>query len=526
MSLQTRSVPVEDVQKIQKSLWRQSSAVKDAIRDAAGRVLEHVRSRETFLLEQVELLERAKFELLIENLVRDGGEADADAEMNEAILEFASMELGVESGFRALCDAIANFGPEMLKDGEMKKPERKRHESTGSSLESDFCVLDDDSCVPRDSVASLATGSENVTEENEAPTELHSHFAVLERSPLSEWLLSVAHDENESQSFFGEASRYALDYGYWLREDDDDDDEEEVMEEDEEGGWEKWLHPSSSSAVGAAEEAFFSDYMRFLRQSSGKIWIKDAPETREVRIPAEAMDRTEALTTNATTTTTTDGWLLKPRHKWHQQHPHHYGECADSCRALPEEGAEMEIENIASLLCLSENPARAAAEDALSQWILKPNKKAKGRGSVGIGRKNTVDGKISDWLLEENSSSQSACSPRMPRSQSVVDEWLQSTEELVKGLCKANEPCSGFSGCLSDINCKKGKNTDDEEKEKEDENKEVDSKEKDVAMSSDSDEWVLPKKLADDVSRPAQEGKITQFLRTYHAASQDYWLTT
>ena len=56
MSLQTRNVPVEEVQKIQKSLWRQSSAVKDAIRDAAGRVLDHVRSRETLLVEQVGLV--------------------------------------------------------------------------------------------------------------------------------------------------------------------------------------------------------------------------------------------------------------------------------------------------------------------------------------------------------------------------------------------------------------------------------------------------------------------------------------
>ena len=53
MSLQSRNVPVEEVQRVQKSLWRQSSAVKDAIRDAAGRVLEHVRSRETFLLEHM-----------------------------------------------------------------------------------------------------------------------------------------------------------------------------------------------------------------------------------------------------------------------------------------------------------------------------------------------------------------------------------------------------------------------------------------------------------------------------------------
>ena len=50
----------------------------------------------------------------MENLV--GAEGDADADMNEAIVEFASMELGVETGFRTLCEAIANFGPEMLND--------------------------------------------------------------------------------------------------------------------------------------------------------------------------------------------------------------------------------------------------------------------------------------------------------------------------------------------------------------------------------------------------------------------------
>ena len=53
--------------------------------------------------------------MLMENLVgADGGDTDAD--MNEAIVEFASMELGVETGFRTLCGAIANFGPEMLNE--------------------------------------------------------------------------------------------------------------------------------------------------------------------------------------------------------------------------------------------------------------------------------------------------------------------------------------------------------------------------------------------------------------------------
>jgi len=555
MSLQTRSVPVEEVQKIQKSLWRQSSAVKDAIRDAAGRVLEHVRSRETFLLEQVELLERAKFEILMENLIRDGSDADTDSEMNEAIVEFASMELGVESGFRVLCDAIANFGPEMLKEGGLKKPLRKRHESVGSSLESDFCVLDDDSCLAQESpVATVLPPTKEAVEDidaaenhEEARSQISSHFAVLENSPFSEWLLNEADDDDVDQrvvafqSFFGEASRYALDYGFWLKEEEDD--VEEIMEDDEEeevDGWEKWLHPASSSAADAAQEAFFSDYMRFLRQSSAEDWMKDAPApVSEIHIPSMALNRTEALTTSTSTTSiepaVADGWLLKPRHGWHQNHPHHYGECADSCRALPDENAEMEIENIGDLVCLNESPKKTSAmmmadlEESLSQWILKPIKKGKAKGS--IGRKNTTGSMMSDWLLEEKKSEETTTttSTKALRSQSVIDEWLKSTEkELVKVLCKANEPCSGFSGCLSDINCKKGKSADDEEKEKEDENKEVESKgEKDSVMDDDSDEWVLPKKRTDDTPRPAvQEEKISQFMRTYHAMTEDFWLTS
>ena len=57
------------------------------------------------------MLERARFELLMEN-----AEEDNEANVNEVILEFASMALGVEAGLRTLCDAIANFGPEFGKD--------------------------------------------------------------------------------------------------------------------------------------------------------------------------------------------------------------------------------------------------------------------------------------------------------------------------------------------------------------------------------------------------------------------------
>ena len=69
----------------------------------------------------MELLERAKFEMLIENLVRAGSDAaEEDADVKEAILEFASMQLGVEAGLRTLCDAIANFGPEVIVEEAVK----------------------------------------------------------------------------------------------------------------------------------------------------------------------------------------------------------------------------------------------------------------------------------------------------------------------------------------------------------------------------------------------------------------------
>ena len=59
--------------------------------------------------------------MLIENLVRAGNDAaEEDADVKEAILEFASMQLGVEAGFRTLCDAIANFGPEVVVEEAVK----------------------------------------------------------------------------------------------------------------------------------------------------------------------------------------------------------------------------------------------------------------------------------------------------------------------------------------------------------------------------------------------------------------------
>jgi len=555
MSLQSRNVPVEEVQRVQKSLWRQSSAVKDAIRDAAGRVLEHVRSRETFLLEQVELLEHAKLEMLMENLVgADGGDTDAD--MNEAIVEFASMELGVETGFRTLCDAIANFGPEMLNEAQ-QKPQRQRVMSSGSCAESDFCVLDDESCPTRDfrEKEEAMTEAMNDDDDDDVQVQPLSHFAALESSPLSEWLLdeeaAIADRVAAFKSFFGEASRYALDFGYWLKEEEEeemDDDEVEEEEEEQVGSWEKWLHPSSINGH-EAEVAFFSEYMRFLRQSSLEDWMKDAPAAvSEIHIPAPALIRTEALTTTTekqkkkASERSADGWLLKSRPAWHQLHPHHYGECADSCRVLPEESAQMEIENIGNLACLIEASPLKKVEGSDEEWLLK-SKKGVGKmvvssssssskvslGNKGRGRGSTLP--ISEWLIDGEigdvvlATSKTVETARASRSQSDVSDWLKSTEDsLVKGLCKANEPCPGFSGCLSDINCKKGKAEDDEEKEKEDGDKE----EKDSSMDSDSDEWVMPKKAAAAVvtARPAQEEKISRFLSNLQATTQDFWLTS
>merc|ERR1712228_936551 len=136
-----------------------------------------------------------------------------------------------------------------------------------------------------------------------------------------------------------------------------------------------------------------------------------------------------------------------------------YGECADSCRALSDQDdVEMEIENIGNLSCLNETPKNGESDDdddALSQWLLKPKK-----GKIAVkGRRSSTTTTISDWLLDEgNGSSSSSTTARSLRSQSDAVDWLKTTEEdLVKGLCKTNEPCAGFSGCLSDINCKKGK---------------------------------------------------------------------
>merc|ERR1711887_488731 len=65
----------------------------------------------------------------------------------------------------------------------------------------------------------------------------------------------------------------------------------------------------------------------------------------------------------------------------------------------------------------------------------------------------------SEWLLEAPVESSGTAERK---NHYDVTEWLKTTEQkLVKELCKANEPCSGFEGCLSDINCKKSKKMDD-----------------------------------------------------------------
>jgi len=542
MSHQTRSVPVEEVQKIQKSLWRQSSAAKEAIRDAASRVLEHVRSRETFLLEQVELLERAKFELLLENAETD------EASINEVILEFASMALGVEAGLRTLCDAIANFGPEFGQDA--KTSLRKRCESGGSSLDSDFCVLDDES-VNGQQTPAVAPADE---EEEEEAVSSRCLFAFLENSPISEWLLDAdAEAEDRVVGFFGESSRYALDHAYWLKETEIEEEAEE--NEEEQDGWEKWLHPTSASASNGADEAFFSEYMQFLRQSSHEEWMKEAqiaaPAAAPV-LPAAApvatasaaasiaapvisplrtdASETPVVSTESTASTTssrkasikepsyTESWLMSTPLAWHNHHPHHYGECVESCRAMPDNIAQMEIENLGNLSCLQDNPVNTLdGEEEHSQWILKPKK---GKIVSGKSRKNQqmMAASASEWLLKAASAASESSSAAPKKDRFDVTEWLKTSEkELVKGLCKANEPCSGFERCLSDINCKKSRKTDDEEKEKEDEKKEKES----------SDDWVMPKKPTFNSSTAmVKEEKVNQFMRNYQVMSQDFWLTS
>ena len=49
-------VDIEELQRIEKSVWRQSAIVKDAIRDASGHIQNQLRARESFLLQQVSLI--------------------------------------------------------------------------------------------------------------------------------------------------------------------------------------------------------------------------------------------------------------------------------------------------------------------------------------------------------------------------------------------------------------------------------------------------------------------------------------
>ena len=343
---------------------------------------------------------------------------------------------------------------------------------------------------------------EEEEEEEEQTQSSRCLFAFLENSPISEWLLNAdAEAENRVAGFFGEASRYSLDHAYWLQENQSEDEDEEEMEEEEEDGWEKWLHPASKTTDSdGADLAFFSEYMRFLRQSSSEEWMKEAPVVAAVVAPiaasaaapaAEPVIPTPIGSTNfaeamASTTSsrrssiikkpsfTSESWLMTTPLSWHKNHQHHYGECVESCRALPDNVVQMEIENLGNLSCLADFPttttsfSKADQEDALSQWILKPKK---GKVIAGKSRKNQQTAAVSEWLLE--APVETTTTKTTNKNHFDVTEWLNTTEkELVKELCKANEPCSGFEGCLSDINCKKSKKTDDEEKEKEDEKKE------------------------------------------------------
>lgn len=99
------------------------------------------------------------------------------------------------------------------------------------------------------------------------------HLAFLENSPISDWLLNAdALAQENIVGFFGEASRYAFDHAYWLKQEEEEQDQEE-MENDEEDGWEKWLHPSSTDSSDD-KQAFFSEYMQFLIESSHEEWME------------------------------------------------------------------------------------------------------------------------------------------------------------------------------------------------------------------------------------------------------------
>lgn len=505
MALNSRGVSLEEIQNMQQVLWRNSSDAKTSIREAASRLLEHVRSRELFLLEQVEMMERTKMESLVEGIKK----TDDETCLEELVSEVTSLKVDLDSSFRPLCDSISKFGQIVQDSNSFSYDDlvatRQRHASEGeSSIGSDFSIIED---------------------EKQSKTQLQKATSLL-----SDWLLDSASSQKERRvaSFLGNA-HFDRDFHFWLSTSGASPDASlptEMKDVVEDGGWDTWLHPLSSQTK-VEDSNHFSEYFRILSETSGsESWLLQ-PQTTE-RQTASA----PSLAPAAAPTTLTSDWL-------HPAAPRPRTDCVTQCRIHPLP-MNMEIENLAvDLTCLSTDDA----DD--NPWIFKPAQvktRPKARPTLKTARRQETrksgsslwdEHNVSDWLIGGEETMEARETSGRGEDDAPFSDWLLSSadqgqaqgqaQSLAK-MCIANEPCAGFGACLADVNCKKGRKTgDDEEKEKEDD------QEKEGSMDDEADDWNMCDDLDQKNKKIEGQEKLATILKQMQlnlSQPEDYWLST
>lgn len=286
MALNSRRFSVEEIQNVQQVLWRTSSNAKTSIREATSRLLEHVRSREVFLLEQVEIMERSKMESLVEGNQR----TDDETCLEELVGEVASLNVDMDSSFRPLCDSISNFGQivqntkSLLYDDVMVTRSRRNSE-VESIFGSDFSVIEDE-----------------------------KHIQMPEQkatSPLADWLLHSMATREECciEPFLG-ISHFDQDSHFWLLTSGASLDVASLdvsfpaeMEE-EVGVWDTWLHPQSRRSRVESFN-YFSEYFRILQETLGiDSWLTQSQTEDHQSVLTLASESISAPATTPMTLTT------------------------------------------------------------------------------------------------------------------------------------------------------------------------------------------------------------------------------